>query len=837
MNFKTTYILAGALVVVLAVFLLVVLWPSSTTSTDEHVLVSMHDKANPFKPEDVERVEIEQKRPEGPTLVFERDPSTKDWRITAPRALKADKGNVDSLVEQLYRLRPDKDHKPDSLQKGGLDSPTRIITLQKGDRAVKLTVGDAPLGIAFVTSSDRPKAPLAVRKSDVAAALEGLNYFRSRDLLGDNTSDVQSVTLKEGKYEVKLQKGSEGWRVVESKPSGMKCDADFKPLLTNIADLKVSYTDEKNNDFVADGVTDLSKYHLGPKDTVLRIKVGREADKKASTTVLVVGVGKALEKPADKDKDKDKDRLAEKPAAKYYAYLDEGKSKQGVDVVKVSASAVEPFAKLVKDPGSLRSKNLVQLPGGLPDHGPLGIVVESKNSRDEDVKEELLRPEPKGTWQLYLGGTAHPVDKTAVDVLEGLLTKGAQVVFTDEKRPLGDLKVSVYFSGVEKEGKGDKVALKKGAQPAAVLRFARRPEPDGQWVFVERDWGGDKTWVKAPRSVLTEVEKGPLAYLDRTLPKFSPDAFNPSENVTRLVVTHGGQASEVVREKGDGKWKIVQPASRKGREASAETVREVLEALNRIRALKVVALKATPAELKSTYNLDPAPVRASVTVTAEEGKDKKESASKDKKDKKDTKGTKDTTTEFLFGGAAAEKDSVYAKVSGKDTIYAVSNSTLTTLEKDLQDLTVLAFTPSDVESIKLTGWVRRGKTETLDLERKGEGWTIKGEASSKVKAHRVNTFLNDLHNGEKGLKAERFVSYGTGPQAGQGLDLKQPKALQIEIKLRGQKEPLQLLVGGEEAGKQAYYAVSKQVGQGKDVFTVPKGAFERVREDIEYFEK
>ena len=65
-----------------------------------------------------------------------------------------------------------------------------------------------------MTSSDRPKEAVAVRKQRLAAALEGLNYFRSRDLLGDNTSDIQGVTLTETKGPARPAATKEGRRPI-----------------------------------------------------------------------------------------------------------------------------------------------------------------------------------------------------------------------------------------------------------------------------------------------------------------------------------------------------------------------------------------------------------------------------------------------------------------------------------------------------------------------------------------------------------------------------------------------------------------------------------------------
>jgi hypothetical protein len=62
-------------------------------------------------------------------------------------------------------------------------------------------------------------------------------------------------------------------------------------------------------------------------------------------------------------------------------------------------------------------------------------------------------------------------------------------------------------------------------------------------------------------------------------------------------------------------------------------------------------------------------------------------------------------------------------------------------------------------------------------------------------------------------------------------------ALEIEITVEGKKEPLQLTVGGD-AGKDTYYATSKQLSKGKkktDVFTVRQEDFKEARKSPRYF--
>src|SRR5581483_2789165 len=116
----------------------------------------------------------------------------------------------------------------------------------------------------------------------------------------------------------------------DKPPSGVRA------LVRDLANLRVDYTSDKENDFVADDVTDFAKYNLDPaKSEVMKIAIDRVEDikkdgdgqpeKKTAKITLLVGVGKKAEGKGDK----------------YYARRADENS-----VVKVPASAIDPLRKL-----------------------------------------------------------------------------------------------------------------------------------------------------------------------------------------------------------------------------------------------------------------------------------------------------------------------------------------------------------------------------------------------------------------------------------------------------------------------------------------------------------
>ena len=179
-------------------------------------------KKTEHKTDDITKVVIERKTPTDSDLVFERD-DDKNWKITSPRNLPTESGVVSRMIEAIADAKFDEEGKPSSRKAAGVDSPTRIIKLTGKDKNGKevnmtLTIGEVTPGednVVFVLSSARSKTPLAVPKRDLASALENVNYFRAKNLFGDDTADVRVIKLSEGKKgktdKVEFRKEKTNW--------------------------------------------------------------------------------------------------------------------------------------------------------------------------------------------------------------------------------------------------------------------------------------------------------------------------------------------------------------------------------------------------------------------------------------------------------------------------------------------------------------------------------------------------------------------------------------------------------------------------------------------------
>jgi hypothetical protein len=838
MNFKTTYTLFGILAVLFVILGVAVYMEPTPSDATSYVLPSVHKPDAGLKADDVDRVEIQRNRPEAQTIVFSRDPDGKGWHIGDSSGLRADTFAVTGLVRDVLEARRDTTaDAPTSLKEYGLDPPAEVITLKKGDREVRVNVGETSPGtenqVVYLTSSDNPKEGVAVKKAELGSVFKPLNDFRDRTLLGSSEADLRAVKISEAKKPtVALAREEDGpWKYTEPPYGATEMEGDtvvggaqpdkapsgVRPLLNDLTQLRV----DSPADFVADNVTDqdLGKYNLDPaKDPVLRIEVektvGTKEDKKPpQKPALLVGVGKAVD-------------------GKYYARLDGERS-----VVKVPTREVDPLRKLLDDPGALRDRNLVRFEGArTPDavdvKGPAGSF-------------ELLKADPTRPWELYRGDTAAKADDKAVHALITDLTqKNAVRAFPADAAGLGLEKptavVSLWVEGIakddpkeekkeekkdekkdekpaDKDKKGDKKEAPKPARPK--LKDPQKPAVrisfgavENNLVAAKREAGGETTLVKVPASILDHLKTGPLDYLDRTLPRFSE--ADPAKDATRLVLARDGVTTELAKDpkvsSPEGAWKFEKPADLAGRTADAASVDRILRTLNALRATKLVSEKAEPEVVDREFGLKTPSLKATVTVT---------------------KDGKPAAYEYDFG-KEVEKVRVYARQGVRpNLVFEAEKVDLTPLTKDLQDPTVFRFDAAKAKGVKLTGWKDvAGTPVPLEFERKdATTWAAKTPKGYNVSSEKVNRLVSELSS----LRAVKFAGKAT-PKDKETDALSPDKGgLAIEVTVEGEKEPYVLTVGNLDADKAAYFATANRLGD--SLFTVRKDAFEKPKEKPAYF--
>lgn len=832
MNFKTTYILFGFLAGVFILLALALFMDPGAVDSAAFIFPSMRSGKNTIQVDEVDRVEVDRKKPIAKKLVFELDPATKRWNMTAPKSTRTDKFAIQEIVRQLREAKPDTEaDRPSNLAQWGLDDPSAVITLKKKDseHTISLKVGNTSPGessaVVYVLSSDNPREPLAVKKSLIDGLFKPQIAFREKDLLCPSVSDIKSFKLEEtGKKSVAVAKtGENKWRYTEPASYGeadydggensdpIKVTGGVRGLLMNISNLKVDYKDDKNNDFVSDDNPDLAKYKLDPtKDKVLQLSIERieEGDKTSNPRLIV-----ALTEKVGEAKDK------------YYAMVDDGKK----EIVRISVASIEPLLRLAVDPEGLRERTLVKI--GTLDK-PDAIKIKNNYGSLEFLRADSAKP-----WMFYRPGKDFPdaINEAVITNLISVLGQKGQVKsFLDSPKdseleldkPQAEL--SIYIDGIDKtpkeepkdekkdeskkddKSKDEKKEIKKEVKPSL-----KAGEPRVKVLFGKRENGlvvfkriADKetTYGKVPETLLDKLKDSPLAYLDTFIPKFTESA-DVSENVTKLSITRGGKTFEVTRDKNEDPWKIVSPTEQAGKNADASLVMNALGALNNLKASRLVAEKAPEGELTREYGLNPAATKAVVTL----GKDK------------DAK-----TFEFGFGKDSPDKTGVYARQAWRDFVFITDRFAINALEAEFQDLVVFPkLDPAKIESIKLTGWQSLlGSPFTIDLERKEKSWIAKAPPDFKIDPVKIEALASSLGT----LKAEKFISFNSGTKPEQELDLAKG-ALQVEFKVQGEKESQKLMIGKLE-GDKSYFATS---GKFTDVFLIPKAAFESMRVKPAYF--
>ncbi len=818
MSFKTTYILFGILVILLAAFGLSQLFGPKPGEAD-YVLADL--RAAKVGAEDLDGVEIERKRPTEEKIAFARDAAHKRWKMVQPYAARADSDAVSQMIRNVIAAR--KEEKADvtpNLEKFGLKPPAEVIILRKGDREWRLNVGNESSGgpanaVVYVTSSSKAKTPVAVRRTDLEGIFKAPRDFRSKELLGqpgdlNAVERVQAIQLHENKHPaVALEKGGgDRWRF-DKPPYG---DADYegdtsggeakgvtgvRELINALDNIRV----ESADDFVAEHVTDLAKYGL-EKDRpgLLSVEIRRkeaegEAGKGQETATAVLLIGKKADDKGDK----------------YYARLEDE-----TDVVRVPAKSVEPVQKIAEDPAVLRDRDLVHAAAGRTD------AVDIRNA----AGAVTLR-RPLATWKLYQDGKPRDADETGVqDLLNALTARHLVKSFPDPAREaeLGfdrpQAVVSLWVEGLQKEEKKEDKDKKdagkkaetgppklKDATPTVKLTFGKK---ENGLVYVRRERGKDKALVAVADSLLGKVDQGPLAYLDKNLPSFSENA-----DVKEVVLERDGKTFEIQREAKDGKaavWKFARPKELAGKAADSAAVERILAELRGLRPNRLVNEHPTPAALEE-YGLKSPAIRATVRV-------------ENKADKK----TEDWV--YLFGKETADKRKRYARQGKHDLVFQVRPSALGALGAELADPTVFHFDPAKVHDVKLTGWKQAVSfTFTLEMERRPErGWAVKTPADFDLDPAQADAFVGSLAN----LRALRFVRFQGGPKAEEKLAPAE-RSLQVEVTLEGEKTPLSLTVGGLDAKEGGYYAQSSSLSGA--VFLVPKDRFEKVLTGPKHFSK
>lgn len=841
MNFKTTYGLFATLLVLLGVaayFLLVGSKPGDET------LLLPAGKALALKAANFDSLTIERTKPSEEKMVFTRV-DDKRWKMEKPFEARADAGAVDRVIDDLLAARKEgKNEVPKNLADIGLDKPSVTVTMARKDGTkYAVSLGNVTLGgfdaKVFAAAGDRPNQPMDIRRGTLSSFIksEGKEQtagelcksaadFRSKELLlagaGVNPADgVTSFKLSDGKTEVAIAKTQDGnWKFEKPENYGLaeaKGEAGSDPattaggvesLIKALVDLKPAAT----TDFV-DGAADLAQYGLA-KDQV------------AGPTITVTRKNPAGEP---------------RPETLYVGKKDDASGQLFVRlegeaaVARVPANLLEPVRKIITNPGHLRDKQL------------LSFMPLSCDAVDVKLDDKLLELRKTGTppmWKLYdADGTSQlangPNVTELLNAFNGRVVKDfPDATATDAAlgfdRPAAEL--SLYVGGIipeekkeekkdeakdkdkSKEESKDKAKAEEPKKEPAPPAKPKMKEPttrliigkrDKDLLFVRRitkdkDGKETKNDFAVSETLWAMATRGRMDYLDPVLPSFVAGA------ATKLDFFRGNE--QITIEKQIDKqptWIIRQPADRADRAADSAKVDGILSELTNLGVVRLWSEKPNDREL-DRYGLKSPRLKATVTVK---------------------EGDKSIEKLYLFGAETDDKVGYYAKQGDRDLVFVVSKVTLPTLESaEMQDPTVLKLEPTKITGIKLTGWRDVvGQPVTRELERKGaSNWSLKGDDKIKLSPGQCDAFLGAMTI----IRADSFAVHKAGPKSEHKLTMP-TGALDVELAMEGEKDPVQLTIGGVDPTGKLYYATCNKLPG--DVFLLPKGIFEAVKAKPGYF--
>jgi hypothetical protein len=524
MNFRTTVILFGLVIVGLGVFALMqflnVQTPEEREEAARWLVPTFNDKFKPVRAADVTKVVLERQQDgKAEKLAFEKGAGGQ-WQMVAPRKARTDANAVNRLVDQLINAERDKYADLSSrLAEYGLEQPKTTVTLtykappekKKDDKAKDqakdqdrpavektLTVSfgdqspDKKDPVVYALSSDNPKAPTAVPRARVDKVFAPVEDFRAKELLG-SAFDVTGLRVAGAdRKPLALEKvDNRDWRFAEPKLG----DADAAAadnLARDLGNIKV----EKNSDYVADGPFDAAKlasYGLTDEKATYKVSVTRKdaADpKKTVTETLLVGA-------------KDPQAVARAAAVRAAALAGElltarapagglapavagyqARAKQDEDagayyakladddtVVRIEAKALKA---LEKKPDDLRAKTVVKIDPTKVDAINVTAAGETLRLRRPNLKVEGSATAATSEWDLFTDSRAKTrthLDTVTklIDALNKVEVAGPQAFLDD------DAKQRAWF-GTEPIDLG----LDKPQAEIAVWQEAIKRDKDGK---------------------------------------------------------------------------------------------------------------------------------------------------------------------------------------------------------------------------------------------------------------------------------------------------------------------------------------------------------------------
>jgi hypothetical protein len=810
MNFRQTAILLGA-ILVLGVVLFAVTYTTEDAAPEGGALT---EELAAVKPDQIDTLEIE-RAGAGTLKIVRTDAEKKTWEIVEPYKAPADGGAVEATIGALMRAKPVAHPElSSSLAAHGLEPPGLKVTLRQGtDKSSTVNLGDVSIGgskgVVFVTTSARPKRPMAVPRFELDPLFKESKPGKAADVakwVGDYRShsvfpgggramgeDVASLklSLPNKKKELALSRTpSGGWKF--DAPAGWgEADAEGDPAaalgtFTGVNPLLrtlVSMNAGSAADFI-DNPADLKQYGLNADNPdLVRVEL---KTKDGQTTVAYVGKTEGGAPGAPGGGGKAYVRVEGQPG-----------------VIRASAGNLSGLVPVVTDPGPLRERALIALD---PHKQVDGIdIVLAGQPADRPTKLRRVGAD----WKLY-GGPGDPQGAYAAPIQHIIDVVTARRAINGFPAPnpgnfasvAATLWVWVDGFGAPPGPSGEPA---KKAEPTKI-EFGRK---EGDSIHVRRTRpGGEVNEFTVPAmlrvgaesvDVLATVSKSRLDLLDRSLPSFADAAKITVSGAANYALAH----DEKPDPSGERQWRFASPDPRAGQAADAAAVRnDVIYYLANASAQfgRFVDEAPTPQKL-TEYGLAPAArLKAVVEVPG-------------------AAGGKPRQIVYEFGKDTPDPAFVYARAEGRPAVFTLGRTVFDKLANaDLRDRAVFHGVPADkVNEVEVTGW---GGVALKFQKNKDGAWAAQPPTFS-VDPAKVSAFLSLVGR----TRAKAFEKGPPKPEQG----FADPKQnLQATLKWPG--GAVTLKIGAPADGGQSFYAWSSTLPQSDPVFTVDAAPFKPYKE-------
>jgi hypothetical protein len=811
MNFRTTYLLAIALLVVVLGLYLV--GQRRAAHVNDNVEAPPTGKAAVQRSiigEDFgDVVKIVCRVGDEPEWVFQAEPpadaetfdaATASWKMVAPVEAKVQDWAVRDIASRIKRLQYAIAYQPDqpgavTAAEAGLQPPHAVVTLanRKG-KTVQVRLGrDASPSSGYVQLQEGRDIYL------VDAAVKRLLKDRARDYWDRNITDfpadkvvrLEVETQDEDGHPVTYALVKQGTKwVFESPFKADAVDAKVREAIAALSRLNVS-------EWVADTVDKPGLYGLDHPHLVWRATVEETVEP---------------EKPQNETAN---DNAAQPPP--------EPEVKTVVHEVRISdLSPIGDDQKVYVQPGdrpvvATVSKSAIEkLEPVIREWRDMRVVTADVTSAERIemtvADESATVQRESGLWH-YVEDAA-PADATQI---RDLLSK------------IKELKAENFVTGAAadpdafglKNPQGDLVLTLPGQDRTERITVGGFTDAHAQrLVYVRRD--DEDTVAKVRVTEVKPLLRSPLEYRDRQVFNFPTDQLERID-VARPDEVQGGRFEFALAKTDDG-WKLAEPVTA---DAEQEAAKKLAADLASLRAIAVVAVSGDPAE----YGLDDPAIAVTLTIQPPEVGTNAET------DIETEPGTTQPTTspseeaetyvppaETYELRVSLRDGTVYAQWMGSDTIYSIDRKTYDALMAEYHARTIFQFEASDVLEVSVT--TPNGQDGFV---KDGGQWKYVPEPDLPIDAKRVDNLLVQIAD----LKAERYVAYGADELGWAGYGLSDPshtltvRTAKGETTLRVSPQTCDAIPGG------LHYAVLEGT---RDVFLVSPNTIRRFTISIDGFE-